>query len=694
MIRSRDTDPGRPEAAGESDGSVEMMRRLEAVTDTALTELSLPALLDELLERVRVILAADTAVILLLEGDDLVARAAKGLEEEVEQGVRVPLGRGFAGRVAAEKRPLIVDEVTQADVVNPLLRARQLRALLGVPILFEGGVVGVLHVGTQRPRAFGLADAQLLQVVADRVGLGIAYARLWDDERRTREDAEEARRELDAFFEEAAIGLQWIGADGTVLRANRAQLSLVGYAHDEYVGHHVGEFHADRSVADDLLARLAAGETVHDHEARLRCKDGSTRHVLIDCDVRRRHGRLVDARCFVRDVTAYRRAEDALRESEARYRRIVEIANEGVWLTDLEARTHFANHRMAELLGCAPEEMPGRNLLEFVFERDQPDAKDHFERNLHGVSEQFDFRFRRKDGGEILVLASTSPVTDAHGTVVGTLGMYSDITQRKRAETDREQLLAAAQEARAEAEAANRAKDQFLAVLSHELRSPLGAIRTWASLLARGNLDAEKIRRAAAAIERGVVTQTRLIQDLLDVSRISAGKLSLETERVELGAVVEAAFDGERGTAEEKGVRLEKAIAAREATVVGDPARLQQVVWNLIANAVKFSSAGGRVVVTLERDGGQAVIAVTDEGEGIAPELLPHVFERFRQGDSTSTREHGGLGLGLAIVRHLVELHGGRVTAESEGTGRGARFTVRLPLADALTSAPPPPARA
>ena len=227
---------------------------------------------------------------------------------------------------------------------------------------------------------------------------------------------------------------------------------------------------------------------------------------------------------------------------------------------------------------------------------------------------------------------------------------------------------------------ANRLKDQFLATLSHELRTPLSAIHAWASLLRGGKLDAPRAARAVEGIERSAILQTKLVEDLLDVSRIAAGKLVLDPRPVNPTPVVEAALDAVRGAAEAKQIRLEAELELTEGQVRGDPARLQQIVWNLLSNAVKFSTQGGRVVVWLAEVDGQVVIAVRDEGEGIAPEVLPHVFERFWQADVARTRSHGGLGLGLAIVRDLVQLHGGSVEAASEGKGQGATFTVRLPL--------------
>ena len=264
------------------------------------------------------------------------------------------------------------------------------------------------------------------------------------------------------------------------------------------------------------------------------------------------------------------------------------------------------------------------------------------------------------------------------GQLIGIRGIVLDITERKLAEEQRLQLLCE-QTARAEAETANRIKDEFLAVLSHELRSPLNPILGWSRLLQTQKLDEAKTAKALETIERNAKLQSELIEDLLDVSRILQGKLSLNSAPVNLIATTQAAIETVRLAAEAKSIQISPSLHL-PIQVIGDSNRLQQVVWNLLSNAVKFTPAGGRVDVCLEPLDGHAKITVSDTGKGIPADFLPHVFEYFRQADSTTTRKFGGLGLGLAIVRHLVELHGGTVRAESPGEGLGATFTVQLPL--------------
>jgi len=257
------------------------------------------------------------------------------------------------------------------------------------------------------------------------------------------------------------------------------------------------------------------------------------------------------------------------------------------------------------------------------------------------------------------------------------LSLY--VKELKRSEEEREKILLREQAARGEAERANRLKDEFLATLSHELRTPLTAIVGWVGLLRADNYEREVVVEALETIERNARSQSQLIDDLLDVSRIISGKLLLDVKEADLSNIVADAVGVVRPAANAKGITLDYTCEAGRALVSGDPKRLQQIAWNLLSNAVKFTPQGGRVQIRVEREGSQTRLTVSDTGRGIAPEFIPCVFDRFRQADSTTTRQHGGLGLGLAIVRHLVELHGGTAAAESEGVGRGSTFTVSFP---------------
>ncbi|HEX7028615.1 MAG TPA: ATP-binding protein, partial [Gammaproteobacteria bacterium] len=277
-------------------------------------------------------------------------------------------------------------------------------------------------------------------------------------------------------------------------------------------------------------------------------------------------------------------------------------------------------------------------------------------------------------------LISVLPLLDEQGNPRGAIASMMDITARKAAEKEREKLLILEREARAEAETANRAKDEFLASISHELRTPLNAILGWTTVLRQGaSLDESTRGNALATIERNCKAQAQLIEDLLDISRIVAGNLRIEVKPVDLIEIIEAAADVVRPAANAKRIQLRMVLDSVTSPICADSARLQQVIWNLLINAVKFSAEGGSIDIRLAAGASEATIVIADQGEGIAPEFLPYVFDRFRQADSDKTHRHGGLGLGLSIARKLVEMHGGILEAASDGIGKGARFTIRLP---------------
>jgi signal transduction histidine kinase/ActR/RegA family two-component response regulator len=291
-----------------------------------------------------------------------------------------------------------------------------------------------------------------------------------------------------------------------------------------------------------------------------------------------------------------------------------------------------------------------------------------------------------RDGRERPIEDSAAPILDDDGNILGVVLVFHDVSERRRlererarGEREREQLLDSERAARADAERAARMKDEFVATVSHELRTPLNAILGWTQVLQRRAPDTDTLSRGLGVIERNTRLQAQLISDLLDVSRIVSGKLKLELQLVDLPAVVDAALESVRLSAQAKNIQLDREVDERIAPVAGDPSRLEQVVSNLLTNAIKFTPVGGRVVVKLEHGGSHSSISVTDTGVGIAADFLPHMFDRFRQADSSTTRRHGGLGLGLTIVKQLVELHGGSVSARSAGEGQGASFIVRLP---------------
>jgi PAS domain S-box-containing protein len=396
---------------------------------------------------------------------------------------------------------------------------------------------------------------------------------------------------------------------------------------------------------------------------------------------------------LTREVAERAGAEVAERDSEARLAGIIGSATDAIITIDPEHRVTMFNAAAESMFGCSAETAIGETLGRFIPERFRATHADHIRGfGATGVSS-------RQMGGErvLAALRATGEEFPMEARIsqieVGGEKLYTviirDITLRKQAEAERDDLLVRERTARAEAEAANRAKDSFLAMISHELRTPLSPILAWSRMLREHRVDEEKMQRALDVIERSARTQAQLIEDMLDVSRIISGKLRMQVRPVLIQAVIESAVETVRPAAEAKDVRLQIVLDTEVGPVLGDADRLQQVVWNLLANAIKFTPKGGRVQVALERVNSHVEIAVADNGQGISPETLPFIFERFQQGETGTARTHGGLGLGLAIVKHIMEAHGGTIHAESAGEGKGAVFTVKLPLAVARTADEP-----
>jgi PAS domain S-box-containing protein len=379
-------------------------------------------------------------------------------------------------------------------------------------------------------------------------------------------------------------------------------------------------------------------------------------------------------------VASLRQSEQALRESEERFQAFMNHSPAAAWITDEHGRILYLSKTYFRHFKLPTNDAVGKT----VFDIYADEFATAFLENIRTVAQTNQVvetieSAPRPDGtvGDFLVYKF--PISDTSGQcLVG--GVAVDITERKQAEQEREQLLRREQIARAEAETANRLKDEFLATLSHELRTPLNSMLGWTQLLQTRKFDEATTTRALKTIDRNTKALSQLIEDLLDVSRIITGKLRLTMRAVELVVVIDAAIEAVRSAAEAKEIQIMTVYEPSVSLVSGDLTRLQQIFWNLVSNAIKFTPKRGQVEVRLEREGSNAQIIVSDNGQGISADFLPHMFERFRQADGTITRSQGGLGIGLSIVRHLVELHGGSIRAESPGVGQGATFIVTLPL--------------
>ncbi|HJP90427.1 MAG TPA: chemotaxis protein CheB [Pyrinomonadaceae bacterium] len=384
------------------------------------------------------------------------------------------------------------------------------------------------------------------------------------------------------------------------------------------------------------------------------------------------------------DIDEVKRAEEARAQLAA----IVDSSTDAVISKTMDGTITSWNWAAQDLFGYTAEEMIGRQMAKLF----PADCLKEEEEILAGIGAGKPTLNRetvriKKNGNAVPVSVTISPMKDNAGRIIGASDILHDISARKQAESEKERLMDRERKARAEADAANRFKDEFLAIVSHELRTPLNAIGGWAEMLKSGKLDQASAERAIDTIARNARAQATIIDELLDTSRIITGKLKLDNQQLDLTNVINAALDVVRPTAEAKAIEISASFDPNSVPVVGDAIRLQQVVWNLLANAVRFTSKRGRIEVRLERVGTDMVIVVTDNGEGIAPDVLPRIFERFQQADTTASRQHGGLGLGLSIGRQLVQMHGGSIRAKSKGLGQGATFTVTLPIM-AITEKP------
>ncbi len=466
--------------------------------------------------------------------------------------------------------------------------------------------------------------------------------------------------------------------EGRITYWNHFAEKLYGWKAEEVMGRNIVDVTASemtKEQAAEIMSQLQKGES-WSGDFLVRHKDGTTFPVRVtDTPVYDEHGNQVGIVGSSEDITERRRAEE-IRE---RLAAIVESSDDAILSKTLNGWITSWNEGAEKMYGYTPEEAIGQHVSLIT----PPERKDQLNEILETIRrgermKHLETVRLRKDGTRVDVSVSISPIKDSSEKIIGASTIARDITERKRSDERRAEMLAREQAARTQAELANRTKDEFLATLSHELRTPLTAMLGWTWMLRARDVDQQTYNHALETIERNVRAQAQLIDDLLDVSRIITGKLRLEVVPAELIPVIEAAIDTARPAAKAKEIKLQIELDPHASHVVCDPARMQQVIWNLLSNAVKFTPRHGLVRMRLMRAGSHIEISVCDTGPGISPEFMPYVFDRFRQADSTTTRAHGGLGLGLAIVRHLVELHGGTVRVESEG--EGSIFTVSLPV--------------
>ncbi len=619
------------------------------------------------------------------------------------------------GLAAARPTPWLLETIagrrTGAVVTRWLLPAAFI-----VPL-----AVGWTRLFAEREGLFGEAVGMALfttVMIAAFGALVLWVARTIDDHERKRAHAEEQAGETREWLQVtlAAIGDGVIATDrqGRVRFLNAAAQRLTGWRAAEAAGRPIDELvqlvdeRNGAAMANPLNASLKnRAATGASGEPALRARDGRVHPVLANAApiVDATTDSLAGAVLVLREAAAQRQAERAMREAyteldERVVRRTAALERASAALRERNALLNaittstpdliFAKDRDGRMLMANPAwlkavgDAPGGEM------RDETRDRLGLDDNERLVLEAGETMILEETLAQHTYLTTKSPLRDEQGRVIGLIGVATDITERKQAQRDLEKLVVAEQRLRAEAERANRAKDEFLAIVSHELRSPLNALRGWSHLLVTTRpLEPSLIERAAKAIKRNVDHQTRLIDDLLDTSRIVSGKLTIERRAVNLVEIVLAALDAARPGAAAKQIELRFTPDDASIMVVGDGGRLQQLVSNLLSNAVKFTPERGAIALTMLKHAERVQLLVKDNGIGIAPEFLPHVFDRFSQADTSAARRAGGLGIGLALVRHIALLHGGQVRADSAGVGRGSTFTVELPAAPASALRPP-----
>ena len=469
--------------------------------------------------------------------------------------------------------------------------------------------------------------------------------------------ADSPSADLQDFLDNSVEALHSVGPDGTILWVNRAELEMLGYDADEYVGHNIADFHVDATVVADFLARLLRGETLKNRYARLRCKDGTQKLALVSSSALFRDGRFVSTRCFTRDITSARAAYEA----QARLASIVDNSDDAIISKDLDGTVRSWNAAAERIFGYTAEEMVGRSILRIIPPHLHPEERTILSRiaNRQRI-EHYETKRLRKDGRLVDVSLTVSPVEDHLGVVTGASKIARDVSEHREAQ---------------------RKKDQFLAILAHELRNPLAPIRNTLALLRVGSLAPEQRDRLLTMADRQMEHLTRLLDDLLDISRLSTGRVELRKELVDFTAISRQTAETARANIAARQHAFNVKLPDGPLWIEADGVRIAQVLNNLLTNAAKYTDPGGKVDFEVACEGAMAVARVRDDGIGFDSTMKDRLFTLFAQDDAAMNRSAGGLGIGLALVREFVERHGGRVDARSEGPMRGSVFTVEFPLA-------------
>lgn len=540
-------------------------------------------------------------------------------------------------------------------------RARLAAAVAGISILIASAMLILTGISLRREIAKHMASEEKLQEREQelRLALGASKAGLWFWNLKTKE-------------------IVWSNENYAVFGFAPGECSPDYELWSELISSEDRErFERERQAA---LSEHKEFNTEH----RVVWPNGETRRILVKgTTTYAANGQPLSMRGINLDITEFRQTEESLYESEERFRQIAENIDAILWIRDAETGAlEFLSSGSDRLWNIPSEKLMDGSVQwsEYIHPDDRVEVSDVLQKQIATGSLDLEYRIATPMGRMRWVRDRAFAVKDRAGTLRRIVGFSVDTTERKQSEEFKATLLAREQEARSQAETANRLKDEFLAIVSHELRSPLNAILGWARVLRSEGVDQHTHDHALQVIDQSAEMQSRLIEDLLDSARIASGKLRIEMRPVNLSSAVSAAIDAISQEAERRGVEIEAELDKKVGNVRGDAERIRQIAGNLLSNAVKFTPSGGKIFVKVKSDPPWAIISIRDTGRGIKPEELPHIFDRFQQADSSNTRRTGGLGLGLSLVKNLVEIHGGTIAAASDGENQGALFTVRLPL--------------
>jgi PAS domain S-box-containing protein len=646
--------------------------RLAAINRAITTSLNYSEVLQLVVVNAAELFAAETSLLLLAESDGY-------LRVKAIHGAGTIKIKDFSSRM----EEAVFKELSLSLALGPK------KELISTPVITNGTLSGFLAIVRESP--LNREEQWQLSALADQAAIALNNARFHElvtaAAFRERDESLNALREsnkkvtrilgsiTDLFYQ---LDRQWRFVD-----VNPRVEELFGRRRDQLVGHVIWEVYPE-AVESPLYAGLtqAMDELAPRHfEVRSLMVPGTWFEVHA-------YPSYTGLAVYLNDITERKKSEQEI----AFQAHLLSAVEQAVISTDLEGIVTYWNSFAESLYGWSAAEAVGRNIIEITpAEGLASKAAEVLACLRRGQSWSGEFLVRRKDGSTFPAYVTDWPLTDAGGQLVGVVGISFDITERKRAEEERARLLEAEKAARAEAERANALKDEFLATLSHELRNPLNVILGYTEILLRSEEvnRSSFLKHAIQILRRNSLSQAQLVRDLLDLSRLHMGKLSLAQEVISFETTIKNAFETVRAEAAAKKIAMKLDTPKTEALVLADPLRLEQVVWNLLNNAVKFTDPGGTVEIKLTRESGAAVLRVKDSGQGIDPVFLPNVFEMFRQADASISRKHGGMGIGLALVRQLVELQGGAVTAESAGVGQGAEFIVKIPLSRRKQSSGP-----